>query len=62
MDTPQQQEVPVIWFTNDAHFGHENMLRLCDRPWSTVAQMNDAMVASINSKVTADDELYIWLC
>ena len=59
MDTPQQQEVPVIWFTSDTHFGHENMLRLSDRPWSTVAQMNDAMVANINSKVAADDELYI---
>lgn len=52
----------MIWFTSDTHFGHENMLRLADRPWSTVGQMNDAMVASINSKVAADDELYIWLC
>lgn len=41
----------MIWFTSDTHFGHENMLRLCDKPWSTVAQMNDAMIASINSKV-----------
>lgn len=49
----------MIWFTSDTHFGHENMLRLADRPWSTVAQMNDAMVASINSKVAVDDELYI---
>ena len=49
----------MIWFTSDTHFGHENMLRLADRPWSTVGQMNDAMVASINSKVAADDELYI---
>ena len=49
----------MIWFTSDTHFGHENMLRLSDRPWSTVAQMNDAMVANINSKVAVDDELYI---
>ena len=49
----------MIWFTSDTHFGHENMLRLSDRPWSAVAQMNDAMVANINSKVAADDELYI---
>lgn len=49
----------MIWFTSDAHFGHENMLRLSDRPWSTVAQMNEAMVANINSKVAVDDELYI---
>ena len=49
----------MIWFTSDTHFGHENMLRLSDRPWSTVAQMNEAMVANINSKVAADDELYI---
>ena len=49
----------MIWFTSDTHFGHENMLRLADRPWSTVAQMNDDMVASVNSKVAMDDELYI---
>lgn len=24
----------MIWFTSDTHFGHENMLRLADRPWS----------------------------
>ena len=49
----------MIWFTSDTHFGHENMLRLSDRPWSTVAQMNAAIIDSINSKVAADDELYI---
>ncbi len=49
----------MIWFTSDTHFGHENMLRLADRPWSTGAQMNDAMVANVNSKVALDDELYI---
>ena len=49
----------MIWFTSDTHFGHENMLRLADRPWSTGAQMNDAMVANINSKVALDDELFI---
>ena len=49
----------MIWFTSDTHFGHENVLRLADRPWSTVAQMNDDMVASINGKVAVDDELYI---
>lgn len=46
----------MIWFTSDTHFGHENMLRLADRPWPTLAQMNDAMVASVNSKVAVDDE------
>ena len=49
----------MIWFTSDTHFGHENMLRLCGRPWSTVVQMNDAIIDSINSKVAVDDELYI---
>lgn len=52
----------MIWFTSDTHFGHENALRFADRPWSTVAQMNDDMVTSVNSKVAVDDELYIWLC
>ncbi len=49
----------MIWFTSDTHFGHENMLRFSGRPWSTVAQMNDAIIDNINGKVAADDELYI---
>ena len=35
----------MIWFTSDTHFGHENVLKFTGRPWETIWQMNDAIVA-----------------
>lgn len=49
----------MMWFTADTHFGHENILRLANRPWSSVAQMNSAIIANINDRVSATDSLYI---
>lgn len=41
----------MIWFTSDTHFGHENVLKLTDRPWETIWQMNDAIVDNINGRL-----------
>ena len=34
----------MIWFTSDTHFGHEVVLRSCERPWASVSEMNGALV------------------
>lgn len=49
----------MIWFTSDTHFGHENILRFCSRPWGDASSMARAMIDSINERVAEDDELYI---
>ena len=33
------------WYTSDHHFGHENVIRYCDRPFSDAYTMDKAMVA-----------------
>lgn len=48
----------MIWFTSDTHFGHANVLDFCGRPWKTVDEMNDALVATINAYVAPNDTLY----
>ncbi len=49
----------MIWFTSDTHFGHARVLEFSERPWDTIQQMNEAIVANINDRVAVDDELYI---
>lgn len=48
----------MIWFTSDTHFGHANVLDFCGRPWKTVDEMNDTLVATINAYVAPNDTLY----
>ncbi len=49
----------MIYFTSDTHFGHENAIRFTGRPYSSVNQMNSALIANINARVGMKDELYI---
>ena len=51
----------MIWFTSDTHFGHENMLRLSDRPWSTVAQMNDAWSPTLTARLLWTTSSTFWV-
>ena len=29
-----------VWFTSDTHFGHENIIRYCGRPFCNAEEMN----------------------
>ncbi|MEA5602409.1 metallophosphoesterase family protein [Nostoc sp. UHCC 0252] len=48
----------VIWFTADTHFGHKKILEYTERPFSSIEEMDEALIENWNSKVTADDEVY----
>ena len=56
----------TIWFTADTHYGHKNIVRGVSswgnksgcRDFDTIADMNDAMVDSINAHVKEDAVLY----
>jgi calcineurin-like phosphoesterase family protein len=47
------------YYTSDLHFGHENIIRFCDRPYLDVAQMDEAMVVAWNAQVSPEDEVVI---
>ena len=47
------------WWTSDHHFGHENIIRYCARPFADADAMNRAMVDRWNDVVADGDEVWI---
>lgn len=47
------------WYTSDLHLGHERIIELCDRPFSSVQHMNEAIVDNWNTVVEDEDTVYI---
>ena len=33
----------MFYFIADPHFGHRNVLKLCNRPFETIEEMNDTV-------------------
>lgn len=49
----------IIYFTSDLHFEHANIIKICNRPFNSVQEMNEAIVNNWNSVVKANDIVYI---
>lgn len=63
----------MIWFTSDLHFGHNNIIDYCGRPFhdewvdvwggellrSRVENMNETLIANWNRSVRDDDTVYV---
>ncbi|MEE1273674.1 MAG: metallophosphoesterase [Olegusella sp.] len=49
----------MIWFTADTHFGHANAIEFGTRPFRDVDEMDRRLVAAINDRVSATDELWV---
>ena len=49
----------MVFFTADTHFDHANIIRFCNRPFATVEDMNEALIANWNRKVHANDTVFI---
>jgi len=47
-----------IFFTSDHHFHHENIIKLCNRPFKDLDEMHDEMIQRWNSVVGKSDTVY----
>lgn len=47
----------MIFFTSDQHYGHKNVITYCNRPFTSVEEMNDKLVEFHNQTVTKKDDL-----
>ena len=46
------------WFTSDTHLDHANIIKYSKRPFASVDEMNEALIANINAKVKPGDRLF----
>ena len=48
----------TIWLTSDTHFGHQAIIEMCARPFTTTADMDDVLVRRWNASVGRSDTVW----
>ncbi len=48
----------MAFHISDTHFGHENVIKYCNRPFSSVREMNESIIAQWNSVISKKDIVY----
>ncbi|TDL81364.1 metallophosphoesterase [Palleronia sediminis] len=47
------------WYTADLHLNHQNVIRYCNRPFATAAEMDRAYIETLKSCIGPRDDLWI---
>lgn len=55
-----KQKEPKIFFYSDPHFQHHNVIKFCNRPYSNVEEMNEALIRNYN-KTVGENDICIWV-
>jgi len=54
-----REELTMIFYTADPHFGHDNIRRFCDRPFRDVPEMDANILSAYQATVSPWDDLWI---
>lgn len=49
----------MLYFTSDLHFGHAKIIKACNRPFTSVEDMNEQLISNWNDTVDDHDDIYI---
>lgn len=52
-------ETRKIFIYSDPHFGHKNVIKYANRPFSSINEMNSQLIKNFNKVVGHDDVVYI---
>jgi len=48
-----------MWFTSDTHFFHKNVIRFCNRPFSSLEEMHEILISNWNNRVRGKEKIFI---
>jgi calcineurin-like phosphoesterase family protein len=54
----ESEKTGNVWFTSDQHYGHTNIIRFCERPFASIEEMDEALIANYNECVKPGDTVY----
>ena len=49
----------MIYYIADLHLGHTNIIRHCNRPYTTIEEMDSSLITNWNSRISNNDIVYI---
>lgn len=52
------EESKHVWVTSDTHFNHSKIIDYCNRPFSSVKEMNETLINNWNKVVSQGDIVY----
>lgn len=47
------------WYTADLHFGHDNIITFCNRPFKNADEADEIMIRNLHERVGPNDQLWI---
>ncbi len=47
------------FYISDLHLGHYNVIKMCNRPFSSVEEMDETLINNWNAAVHDEDDVYI---